>query len=79
MPRHRIETIPDNCTGCLRCTLACSELYTGVFNPSVARIRIIIRDAHCDISFADTCTSCGICADSCLYGALLKKELEENP
>ena len=79
MPRYRVDTSPDNCTGCLRCALACSDLHTGAFNPSAARIRVVIRGASCEISFTETCTSCGICADSCLYGALVKKAQEEIP
>lgn len=79
MPRHRIKTVPGNCTGCLRCALACSELHTGAFNPSAARIRIVMNDAECAITFSETCTSCGVCADSCLYGALLEVSPEDTP
>ena len=79
MPRYRIEGLPDCCTGCLRCALACSDLHTRSFNPSKARIRVVIHGARCDISFAEECTGCGVCADSCLYGALVKTVQEDSP
>ena len=31
-------------------------------------------DGNSKIGFTDKCTSCGICADYCLYGALEKVE-----
>ena len=79
MPRHRMETVPGNCTGCLRCALACSALHSGVFNPSAARVSVVMEGAACTISFTEDCTGCGVCADNCLYGALLKRPGEGTP
>ena len=31
-----IEVVTERCTGCLRCQLACSDLFTKTFNPSEA-------------------------------------------
>ncbi len=77
MKRFLIEVRPELCTGCLRCELACSEVYTGAFNPSAARIKVQVSDNECSISFTEDCTYCGICVDHCFYDAL-KKRLEEK-
>ncbi len=77
MGKFQITTNPENCTGCLRCQLACSEHNTKRFNPSAARIQVIISDAECTITFAEDCTGCGVCADNCLYDALQKIAKEE--
>ena len=36
----QLFAIPDKCTGCNRCTSACSAKHEGVFRPSRARIQI---------------------------------------
>jgi len=72
MKRFKIEVKPELCTGCLRCELACSEVYTGLFNPSAARIKVVVSDTECSISFTEDCTYCGICVDHCFYDALKK-------
>jgi Fe-S-cluster-containing dehydrogenase component len=72
MGRFNIEIMPERCTGCLRCQLACSELYTKAFNPLRARLQVVMEGLHCTISFSDECSRCGVCADHCLYGALAK-------
>jgi ferredoxin len=68
-----IVTEPDKCTGCLMCALRCSLRYTGSFNPLKARIRIKTINGN-QISFTEECTKCGLCADYCIYGALVAKE-----
>jgi len=78
MGKYKIEIAEENCTGCLRCQLGCSYLYTKSFNPSAARIQVTVSGVDCAISFADDCTECGICADQCFYGALRKTEKEDG-
>ena len=94
MKRFEIEINPENCTGCLRCQLTCSYLYTDSFNPSAARILFAASGSVSDlasdlaselaseldisIAFTDECTKCAICADDCLFGALVKKKQTEN-
>jgi anaerobic carbon-monoxide dehydrogenase iron sulfur subunit len=68
-----IEAVPERCTGCLRCQLSCSQQYTKAFNPSAARIRIVLKGAGCEVSFSAECTGCGICVENCFYDALLKR------
>jgi len=77
MAKYKIESTPDICTGCLRCQLGCSELNAGMFNPDLANIIVIETGVDCQISFRDTCKHCGICADSCFYGALGKTRMVE--
>jgi Fe-S-cluster-containing hydrogenase component 2 len=67
-----IRAITENCTGCMRCQLACSELHTRKFNLHGARIKVNLSGTECTIEFGEDCTGCGVCADNCLYDALLK-------
>jgi NAD-dependent dihydropyrimidine dehydrogenase PreA subunit len=78
MAKYRIDGVPENCAGCLRCELACSDTYTKAFNPSAARIQVKMSGADCDIRFTEECIECGICVDHCLYGALSKTKKEED-
>ncbi len=78
MAKYEILVNTDNCTGCLRCELGCSDLYIRAFNPAAARIRVRIRDAECKIVFTEECTHCGVCADNCFYDALEKIPEEDG-
>jgi ferredoxin len=78
MSKYKIEVFEENCTGCLRCQLACSDVYTKRFNPSAARIAVIVVGPHCQIDFKEDCNDCGVCADDCFYGALEKTEKEDG-
>lgn len=71
-PEIQINT--QNCTGCLRCQLACSFQNTGRFNPSAAYLTVQVRGPECEIVFTEECLDCGVCADSCFYEALVKVE-----
>jgi ferredoxin len=78
MAKYEIQAYTENCTGCLRCQLGCSNLYTKAFNPPpVAYIRVNVSGANCSITFTEDCTECGVCADHCFYGGL-QKELKES-
>lgn len=76
MEKYRIDVNAENCTGCRRCQLTCSELYTGSFNPSMARIHITASGNEYAISFTSECNECGKCVDDCFYDTL-KKEIKE--
>lgn len=77
MAEFEIRTVPENCSGCLRCQLACSDLYAKRFTLSQSRIHVDLDRARCRIRFTPECKKCGICADHCLYGALIKKSKGE--
>lgn len=74
MAKYELDIVPENCSGCLRCELACSDAHTKAFNPSVARIRVSMSGPQCTIHLTEDCVECGICADQCFYGALSKRK-----
>ena len=78
MGNYDIQVYTESCTGCLRCQLACSDLYTKAFNPSTARIRVIVSAADCSILFTEECNECGVCVDHCFHGALHKMKREAD-
>jgi ferredoxin len=77
--RYEIRFKQDLCTGCLRCGLACSDLYIGSFCPDRAYIQVEEGEAAYTVRFSEDCTECGACADSCFYEALEKIALEAQP
>jgi len=78
MGRYEIRIDSDKCTGCLRCQLACSDVYTKAFNPSAARILVAFSGADCTIRLLPECDACGVCADHCFFGALTKNKRESQ-
>ncbi len=78
MANDAITVVQENCTGCLRCEMACSELYNGSVNPVKAYIRVETAPDVYTIRFEPDCDECGVCADSCFYGALEKVRTEEG-
>ena len=77
MAKYDIQVNADNCTGCLRCQLACSDLYQKKFNPASARVQVTFSEQdECAIFFTDDCIHCGICVDHCFYDAMLKTKKE---
>ncbi|UCD85205.1 MAG: 4Fe-4S binding protein [Deltaproteobacteria bacterium] len=73
MEKFTIRVNPGSCTGCLLCQLACSEHYTGSFNPSAARVQVDVSGIDCSIRFTEECNGCGVCVDYCFYEALRKE------
>lgn len=52
-----LRIVPERCTGCMRCEIACSYVQTGMFQPAKSVIRISSFEAH--TSYAPyTCTQC---------------------
>jgi Fe-S-cluster-containing dehydrogenase component len=67
---------PEKCVNCISCQLACSYLHTGIFNPSVSKIKI---KPGCfngevwtsnEISFDGCKDGCVFCINYCMYGAI---------
>jgi Fe-S-cluster-containing hydrogenase component 2 len=66
-----LKIIPERCTGCLRCELACSYMQTGTYQPAKSVIRVSPFEGH--TSYAPyTCTQCaeGSCMTACPVGAI---------
>ena len=78
MEKYEIQISTERCTGCLRCELACSDLYWKSFNPSLARIQVLISDDDYSIVLTEDCNGCGICADHCFYDAVQKSRREAD-
>jgi carbon-monoxide dehydrogenase iron sulfur subunit len=52
-----LRVVPQRCTGCMRCELACSYAQTGTFQPARSVIRVSPFEAH--TSYAPyTCPQC---------------------
>jgi len=66
-----LKILPEKCTGCLRCELACSYVQTGRFEPARSVIRVSPYESL--TSYAPyTCPQCaeGWCMTACPVGAI---------
>jgi Fe-S-cluster-containing hydrogenase component 2 len=66
-----LKIIPDKCTGCMQCELACSWVQTGTFQPSRSVIRVNVFDE--EASYAPfTCFQCdeAWCMNACPVNAI---------
>ena len=66
-----LKIIPDKCTGCMQCELACSWVQTGTFQPSRSVIRVNVFDE--EASYAPyTCLQCAEawCMNACPVNAI---------
>jgi Fe-S-cluster-containing hydrogenase component 2 len=68
-----LMAIPNRCTGCNRCVLACSVAKEGVFMPSKARIHVS-NIPHQGYSVPNVCFQCPAadCLKACPQEAILK-------
>lgn len=68
---NALHFMPDRCTGCMRCELACSYAQVGSFQPARSVIRVEALEAH--TSYAPyTCVQCeeGWCMTACPVDAI---------
>ncbi len=66
-----LKIVPNKCTGCMQCELACSWVQTGTFQPSRSVIRVNIFDE--EASYAPfTCFQCdeAWCMNACPVNAI---------
>jgi carbon-monoxide dehydrogenase iron sulfur subunit len=66
-----LNIVPDRCTGCMQCELACSWVQTGTFAPSKSVIRVNVFDE--EASYAPyTCLQCdeAWCMSACPVNAI---------
>ena len=74
----KIRAIPEACSGCQMCQLACSFAFTKSYNPLQSRILIEEIEATNSfrIAFTDECNDCSLCVRYCFYDALKMREGE---
>ncbi|OFV90754.1 MAG: hypothetical protein A3J75_05130 [Acidobacteria bacterium RBG_16_68_9] len=68
---RQLRIIPDKCTGCIQCELACGWVQTGAFQPSRSLIRVHLFDDQA--SYAPyTCFQCdeAWCMNACPVNAI---------
>ena len=66
-----LKILPEKCTGCMQCELACSYVQTGTFQPSRSLIRVNVFDE--EASYAPfTCFQCSEawCMQACPVNAI---------
>ncbi len=66
-----LDVVPDRCTGCMQCELACSWVQTGTFAPSKSVVRVSVFDE--EASYAPyTCVQCdeAWCLNACPVNAI---------
>ena len=66
-----LNIVPDKCTGCMQCELACAWVQTGTFQPSRSVIRVNVFDE--EASYAPyTCLQCdeAWCMTACPVNAI---------
>ena len=66
-----LKILPEQCTGCTQCELACSWVQTGTFQPSQSLIRVNVFDE--EASYAPyTCLQCdeAWCMTACPVNAI---------
>lgn len=71
MTHRMLRIVPEKCTGCVQCELACSFVQTGAFRPSRSVIRVLLFDEQA--AYAPyTCFQCGEawCMTACPVNAI---------
>ena len=75
MAKAKIKVSEEKCSSCGTCQLWCSFTFDKSFNPLKAYIKQkFVPGQGFKIAFTDDCTLCGICADHCVYGALIREK-----
>ena len=72
----RLAVIPELCSGCKLCELACAIEHFTVNNPKKSAIRVIITYPHPVMRLPIVCSQCKvpICADACPVNALKRTD-----
>ena len=70
----RLAVIPELCSGCRLCELACAIEHFGVNNPKKGAVQVIVTYPHPVLRMPIVCTQCKApaCADACPVGALTR-------
>ena len=70
----KLAVIPELCSGCRICELACSIHHFGVNNPKKSAVRVLVTYPQPVVRMPIVCSQCKIpvCADACPVGALTR-------
>ena len=68
----KLAVIPELCSGCRICELACSISHFGVNNPKKSAVRVLTTYPQPVVRMPIICSQCKVpvCADACPVGAL---------
>ncbi len=68
----KLTVIPEQCSGCRICELACAIKHFGVNNPKKAAIRVVITYPHPVVRMPVVCSQCKVatCEQVCPVNAL---------
>jgi Fe-S-cluster-containing hydrogenase component 2 len=72
----RLTVVPERCSGCRLCELACAIHHHGVNNPKKSAIRVMVAFPHPVIRMPIVCRQCGRpkCAENCPENAIARDD-----
>jgi len=72
----KLAVIPELCSACKICELACAIEHFGVNNPKKSAVRVLVTYPHPVMRLPIVCAQCKVpvCADACPVGALKRTD-----
>lgn len=72
---RKLAVIPELCSGCRMCELACAIERFGANNPKKSAVRVLITYPHPVVRMPIVCSQCKVpvCSDACPVDALNRK------
>jgi Fe-S-cluster-containing hydrogenase component 2 len=72
----KLAVIPELCSGCRLCELACAIEHFGVNNPKKSAVRVLVTYPHPVVRMPIVCSQCKVpaCADACPVNALSRSD-----
>lgn len=72
----KLTVVPERCSGCRTCELACSIKHFGVNNPKKSAVRVLVTYPHPVVRMPIVCSQCKKppCEDACPVGAITRTD-----
>ena len=72
----KLTVIPERCSGCKMCELACAIKHFGVNNPKKSAVRVLVTYPHPVVRMPIVCSQCKKppCEDACPVGAINRND-----
>lgn len=72
----KLAVIPELCSGCRLCELACAIEHFGANNPKKSAVRVLVTYPHPVVRMPIVCSQCKVpvCADACPVQALKRTD-----